>query len=135
MEVRFKSLPHEDALSFAREYMGFTAEFAYKLARQITKNTETYLADLGALTVGTELTFSFNGTGSDHAVSGEDFPETPVVKRVPKRANVFRLQAAGDGVIATDTESHLDPAMGHSHSDREKAPEEIPNGPGFEFRF
>lgn len=100
MEVRFKSLPHEDALSFAREYMGFTAEFAYQLARQITKNTETYLADLGALTVGTELTFSLNGTGSDHAVSVEDSPETPVVKRVPKRANVFRLQAAGDGVIA-----------------------------------
>ncbi|MGI8835026.1 MAG: metallophosphoesterase family protein [Pyrinomonadaceae bacterium] len=100
MEVRFKSLPHEDALSFAREYMGFTAEFSYKLARQITKNTETYLADLGALTVGTELTFSLNGTESDRSVSVEDSPETPVVKRVPNRPNVFRLQTAGDGVVA-----------------------------------
>ena len=100
MEVVFKSLPHDDALSFAREYMGFTAEFSFKLARQITANTETYLADLGALTVGTELTFSLDGAGPDDDVSVGDSPETPVVGRVKNRPNVFRLLAAGDGVIA-----------------------------------
>ncbi|HEX9543790.1 MAG TPA: metallophosphoesterase [Pyrinomonadaceae bacterium] len=100
MEIVFKSLPHDDALSFAREYMGFTAEFSYKLARQITANTETYLADLGALTVGTELTFSLSGAGPDNQVSIGDSPETPVVGRVKDRPNVFRLLASGDGVIA-----------------------------------
>jgi hypothetical protein len=100
MEIRFKSLPHEDALSFAREYMGFTAEFSFLLTKQITANTETYLADLGALTVGTELTFSLDGTGSGYEVSTEDSPETPVVGRVPDKPNVFRLLASGDGVIA-----------------------------------
>src|SRR6185369_4322933 len=98
MEIRFKSLPHEDALAFAREYMGFTAEFAFKLTRQITANTETYLADLGALTVGTELTLSLNGNGPQ--VSLADSPATPVVGRIASRPNVFRLLAAGDGVIA-----------------------------------
>ncbi len=100
MEIRFKSLPHEDALAFAREYMGFTADFSFKLTRQITANTETYLADLGALTVGTELTFSLNGSDSPYQVSLDDSPETPVVGRVPGRPNVFRLLASGDGVIA-----------------------------------
>ncbi len=76
MEIRFKSLPHEDALAFAREYMGFTADFSFKLTRQITANTETYLADLGALTVGTELTFSLNGSDSPYQVSLDDSPET-----------------------------------------------------------
>jgi hypothetical protein len=99
MEIRFKSLPHEDALSFAREYMGFTAEFSFLLTKQITANTETYLADLGALTVGSELTFSLNGT-SGYQVSDQDSPETPVVGRVPGRPNSFHLLAAGDGVIA-----------------------------------
>lgn len=100
MEIRFKSLPHQDALSFAREYMGFTAEFSFLLTKQITANTETYLADLGALTVGTELTFSLNGSGSAHQVSDNDSRETPVVGRVPGRPHVFRLLTAGDGVIA-----------------------------------
>ena len=100
MEIPFKSLPHQDALSFAREYMGFTAEFSFLLTKQITANTETYLADLGALTVGTELTFFLNGTGPTHQVSVQDSPETPVVGRVPGRPNVFRLTTAGDGVVA-----------------------------------
>src|SRR6266550_3005677 len=99
MEIPFKSLPHRDALSFAREYMGFTAEFSFLLTQQITANTETYLADLGALTVGTELTFFLNGTGA-HQVDVQDSPETPVVGRVPGRPNVFRLMTGGDGVVA-----------------------------------
>ncbi|HKP46414.1 MAG TPA: metallophosphoesterase [Pyrinomonadaceae bacterium] len=100
MEVRFQNLPHDDALSFAREYMGFTAEFAFRLARQMAADTETYLADLGALTVGTELTFSIEGANAKDQVSLQDSPETPVVGRDLNRPNVFRLMAAGDGVIA-----------------------------------
>jgi hypothetical protein len=100
MEIRFKSLPHQDALSFAREYMGFTAEFSFLLTKQITANTQTYLANLGALTVGTELTFSLSGDTSGDRGLGQDSPETPVVGRVSDRPNVFSLLAAGDGVIA-----------------------------------
>ena len=100
MEISFKSLPHQDALSFAREYMGFTAEFSFLLTKQITANTETYLADLGALTVGTELTFFLNGSGPAHQVNVQDSPETPVVGRVTSQPNVLRLMAAGDGVVA-----------------------------------
>src|ERR1051325_5705401 len=100
MEVRFQALPQNDALSFAREYMGFTAEFAYSLARQITADTETYLADLRALTVGTELTFSLDGADANDQVSIQDSPETAVVGRDLNRPNVFRLVAAGDGVVA-----------------------------------